>query len=174
MARLPRVCGVFYIFDHTEKHIHLSCKEAEDPFGIFLERGFGGSPVIQNYMNQKIRVLECIRQGKIGGGESHLLNLVEYLDKDRFEPVVLSFTQGPMIDRLQEMGVGTDVIYTEKPFDVTKWGKVKGLLKEKKVDLIHAHGTRAASNVLWAARSLGIPVVYTIHGWSFHQDQRTL
>jgi len=123
--------------------------------------------------DKKIRVLECIRQGKIGGGESHLLNLVEYLDKDRFEPVVLSFTQGPMIDRLQQMGVGTDVIYTEKPFDVTKWGKVKGLLKEKKVDLIHAHGTRAASNVLWAARSLGIPVVYTIHGWSFHPDQRT-
>ncbi|HEY4109302.1 glycosyltransferase family 4 protein [Puia sp.] len=125
-------------------------------------------------MGKKIRVLECIRQGKIGGGESHLLNLVEYLDKSRFEPVVLSFTQGPMIDRLQQMGVGTDVIYTEKPFDLTKWGRVKELLRAKKVDLIHAHGTRAASNVLWAARSLGIPVVYTIHGWSFHQDQQTL
>jgi glycosyltransferase involved in cell wall biosynthesis len=125
-------------------------------------------------MGDKIRVLECIRQGKIGGGESHLLNLVEYLDKSRFDPVVLSFTQGPMIDRLQQMGVGTDVIYTEKPFDLTKWGRVKELLKQKKVDLIHAHGTRAASNVLWAARSLGIPVVYTIHGWSFHQDQRVL
>jgi glycosyltransferase involved in cell wall biosynthesis len=123
-------------------------------------------------MSTKIRVLECIRQGKIGGGESHLLNLVEYLDKSRFEPVVLSFTQGPMIDRLGQMGVGTDVIYTEKPFDLTKWGRVKELLKAKKVELIHAHGTRAASNVLWAARSLGIPVVYTIHGWSFHPDQR--
>src|SRR5215471_4460681 len=96
-------------------------------------------------MEKKIRVLECIRQGKIGGGESHLLNLVEYLDKSRFESVVLSFTQGPMIDRLQQMGVGTDVIYTVKPFYLTKWGKVKELLKEKKVDLIHAHGTRAAS-----------------------------
>ncbi|HXB06147.1 MAG TPA: glycosyltransferase family 4 protein [Puia sp.] len=125
-------------------------------------------------MGNKIRVLECIRQGKIGGGESHLLNLVEYLDKSRFEPVVLSFTPGPMIERLERMGVGTDVIYTEKPFDLTKWRRVKELLKEKKVELIHAHGTRAASNVLWAARSLGIPVVYTIHGWSFHQDQRAL
>jgi len=88
--------------------------------------------------------------------------------------VVLSFTQGPMIERLQKMGVGSEVIYTEKPFDLTKWGKVKEFLKEKKVDLIHAHGTRAASNVLWAARSLKIPVVYTIHGWSFHPDQRPL
>jgi glycosyltransferase involved in cell wall biosynthesis len=119
-------------------------------------------------------VLESIRQGKIGGGESHLLNLVENLDRSRFEPVVLSFTDGPMIDRLKEMEVDTDVIYTETPFDVRKWGAVKKYLKEKQVQLIHAHGTRASSNVLWAARSLEIPVVYTIHGWSFHPDQQPL
>src|ERR1700743_283740 len=92
---------------------------------------------------KKIRVLECIRQGKIGGGESHLLNLVEYLDKDRFDPIVLSFTEGPMIDRLQQMGIGTDVIYTERPFDVTKWGKVKELLKERRGGGGHARGTPA-------------------------------
>jgi glycosyltransferase involved in cell wall biosynthesis len=122
----------------------------------------------------KIKVLECIRQGKIGGGESHLLNLVENLDRELFDPIVLSFTDGPMIDRLKQMGVETHVIFTEKPFDVTKWGRVRRLLKDSGVDLIHAHGTRAGSNVLWAARSLGIPVVYTIHGWSFHPDQQRL
>jgi len=79
-----------------------------------------------------------------------------------------------MIDRLKQMEVDADVIYTETPFDVRKWGAVKKYLKEKQVQLIHAHGTRASSNVLWAARSLGIPVVYTIHGWSFHPDQQPL
>jgi glycosyltransferase involved in cell wall biosynthesis len=122
-------------------------------------------------MNRKLRVLECIRQGKIGGGESHLLNLVESLDRERFEPFVLSFTEGPMIQRLQAMGVETHVIYTEKPFDFRVWGKVKELLADLQPDIIHCHGTRATSNVISAARSLGIPVVYTIHGWSFHQDQ---
>src|SRR5450432_82617 len=63
----------------------------------------------------KIKVLECIRQGKIGGGESHLLNLVENLDRERFDPIVLSFTDGPMIDRLKQMGVETHIIFTEKP-----------------------------------------------------------
>jgi glycosyltransferase involved in cell wall biosynthesis len=38
---------------------------------------------------------------------------------------------------------------------------------------VHAHGTRANSNVLWAARSLKIPVIYTVHGWSFHPDQHS-
>lgn len=122
-------------------------------------------------MDKKIRVLECIRQGQIGGGESHLLCLVEHLDRVRFDPVVLSFTSGPMVDRLQDMGVNTHVIFTEKPFDVRVWKRVREFLRQQQVDIIHAHGTRANSNIIWAARSLKIPVIYTVHGWSFHQDQ---
>lgn len=129
---------------------------------------------MQTQVEKKLRVLECIRQGQIGGGESHLLSLVEHLDKDKFEPLVLSFTDGPMIDRLKAQGVETHVIHTVRPFDVSKWRLVKRYMKEKKIDLVHAHGTRANSNVLWAAKSLGIPVVYTVHGWSFHQDQSSL
>ena len=120
---------------------------------------------------KRIRVLECIRQGQIGGGESHLLSLIENLDTSRFEPTVLSFTDGPMIDKLNSMGVPNTVICTTRPFDITKWKQIKAFIKENEFDLIHTHGTRAASNLIWAARSLKIPLVYTIHGWSFHQDQ---
>lgn len=122
-------------------------------------------------MSNPVKLLECIRQGQIGGGESHLLSLVQNLDRTRFEPVVLSFTDGPMVERLKEMGVRTHIIPTVTPFDVRVWKSVKRLLQEEGVMLVHAHGTRAGSNVMWACRSLGIPVVYTIHGWSFHPDQ---
>ena len=120
----------------------------------------------------KIKVLESIRQGQIGGGESHLLSLVENLDREKFEPVVLSFTDGPLIDSLKQMGVESHVIHTERPFHFSKWKSVKNFLEEQQVDIVHAHGTRANSNILWAARSLGIPVIYTVHGWSFHPDQK--
>lgn len=119
----------------------------------------------------KIRVLETIRQGQIGGGETHLLDLVENLDKTIFDPVVLSFTDGPMVERLKGMGIPTHIIHTEKPFDLSKWGQVKKLMQAEKIELVHAHGTRAHSNVSWAARKLGLPVVYTVHGWSFHDNQ---
>lgn len=125
-------------------------------------------------MQRRIKVLECIRQGKVGGGESHLLSLVEYIDRTRFEPVVLSFTDGPMMETLKNLNVKSYVIHTEKPFDFTVRNKVKQLLIHEKIELIHAHGTRANSNIIWAARSLNIPVVYTIHGWSYHQDQNFL
>ncbi|MDH7461802.1 glycosyltransferase family 4 protein [Chitinophagaceae bacterium 26-R-25] len=125
-------------------------------------------------MTKKYRILETIRQGQIGGGESHLLSLVENLDKSIFEPVVLSFTPGPMIDKLKEMGIQTHVIYTEKPFDMSKWKQVKTFVEGENIQLVHAHGTRANSNVYWAAKKLNLPLVYTIHGWSFHDDQNPI
>jgi len=123
---------------------------------------------------KKYRILQTIRQGQIGGGESHLLSLVENLNKSIFEPVVLSFTPGPMVDRLNDMGVKTEVIYTEKPFDISKWKKVKTFIEKEKIELVHAHGTRANSNVFWGTKKLKLPLVYTIHGWSFHDDQNPL
>lgn len=119
----------------------------------------------------KIRVLETIRQGQIGGGESHLLDLVENIDKNIFDPVVLSFTDGPMVERLKNMGIPTHIIPTTRPFDFSKWKQVKKFIESQNVELVHAHGTRAHSNVSWAARKLDLPVVYTVHGWSFHDNQ---
>lgn len=123
---------------------------------------------------RKIRVLECIRQGQIGGGESHLLSLAENLDKAVFEPIVLSFTDGPMVQRLNQLKIPVTVIHTEKPFDVFIWKQVKSFMIKNRIDLVHAHGTRANSNVLWAARQLNLPVIYSIHGWSFHDDQKAI
>lgn len=132
------------------------------------------SEAILDHPPKQIRVLQCIRQGKIGGGESHLLSLVENIDRTIFHPVVLSFTDGPMVERLHRLGVETTIFHTEKPFDISKWKRIKEWIRSQNIDLIHAHGTRANSNVLWAAKSLGIPLVYTIHGWSFHDDQNPL
>ena len=119
----------------------------------------------------KIRILQGIRQGKIGGGESYLLSLVENLDRTKYEPVVLAFTDGPMVERLRSLNINTHVIYTEKPFDMRVWKKVQQLVVDEKIDIVHAHGTRAMSNMFKAASTLNRPLVYTCHAWSFHIDQ---
>ncbi len=123
---------------------------------------------------KKIRVLQCIRQGQIGGGESHLLSLVENLNRSIYEPIVLSFTDGPMVTRLREMNIVTHIIFTEKAFDYKVWKKVSSLLIAEKIQLIHCHGSRAASNIFRSAAALKIPFIYSIHGWSFHDDQHPL
>jgi glycosyltransferase involved in cell wall biosynthesis len=118
----------------------------------------------------RVKVLQAIRQGAIGGGESHVLDLVEHLDKKVYEPIVLAFTEGAMIERLKNMGVHTHVIPTTRPFDFTVWGRVSALLEKEKIELIHIHGTRANTNVVFPGQWNHLPMIYTVHGWSFHDD----
>jgi glycosyltransferase involved in cell wall biosynthesis len=124
------------------------------------------------FKNSKIKILETIRQGQIGGGESHVLDLVTKLDKSEFEPIVLSFTDGPMVERLTKMGIKTYVVNTLKPFNISTYNAVKKIMREEEIDILHAHGTRALSNTIFPAKSLDLPIIYTVHGWSFHQDQK--
>lgn len=69
------------------------------------------------------------------------------------------------------MGITCYVIDTEKPFDIKVQQRIIRLLKDEGIQIVHAHGSRAASNVLYPTRKLGLPLVYTVHGWSFHDDQ---
>lgn len=119
----------------------------------------------------KIKVLEVIRQGQIGGGESHLLDLVSFFNKQEIEPVCLSFTDGEMVMRLRQMGIPCHVIDSHKPFDPLVQMQVIKLIQDENIQIVHAHGSRAASNVIYPTKKMHLPFVYTVHGWSFHDDQ---
>jgi glycosyltransferase involved in cell wall biosynthesis len=114
-------------------------------------------------MNTKTKILLAIRQGQVGGGETHVYELAKNLNKQHFDVEVLSFTNGLMINKLNDIGITTHVIHSTKPFDIKVWKKVTQLIKTNKYDIIHAHGTK-----------LRLPLIYTIHGWSFHQSQSKL
>lgn len=118
-----------------------------------------------------IRVLHVIRQGLIGGGESHVLTLVDKLDDKRVSSSVLSFTDGPMVQQLRAMNVPVYVIPIKNSLDWRLYIAVRKFLIEEQIDLIHAHGSRACAFIILLARLLRIKVIYTIHGWSFHPDQ---
>jgi glycosyltransferase involved in cell wall biosynthesis len=120
---------------------------------------------------KRIRILEAIRQGSVGGGETHVYDLTTRLNKDAFEPIVLSFTDGAMVDNLRAAGIETHVIHSRFPFDPRVYYRVFKLIKDRKIALIHAHGTRAASNLLFPALFSKIKLIYTIHGWSFNDSQ---
>ncbi|MBN8674052.1 MAG: glycosyltransferase family 4 protein [Chitinophagales bacterium] len=116
----------------------------------------------------KIKVLEVIQQGEIGGGESHLLTLLSKLDRNRFEPIVIALSDGEMINRLNVMGIKNYVVNSRLPFNFLVWKKMRKILDENSIDIIHTHGARALSNIIYPASMLKIPVVHTVHGWSFH------
>lgn len=117
-----------------------------------------------------VKVLEVIRQGQVGGGESHLVDLVTGFSPE-IEPVILAFSSGQMIDKLRNEGIRCYVIETKNAFDFTIQQKLRQIIKQENIKIIHAHGSRAASNMVFLSKLIGIPMVYTVHGWSFHQDQ---
>lgn len=118
-----------------------------------------------------IRILEAIRQGSVGGGETHVFDLSTRLDKSKFVPIVLSFTDGPMVSNLRQAGIETHVIETKMPFDPRVIARVRQLIHDTAIDFVHAHGTRAASNLLLPSKISGRKLIYTIHGWSFNNSQ---
>lgn len=119
-------------------------------------------------MDGKIRILATIRQGDYGGGETYLYNLVTQIDKTKYEPYILSFTEGNMINQLKEKGYNTFVIKTIKPFNFFIYSKVKKILKREDIDILHIHGTRAGTNSLIPAIWNKKKRIYTVHGFSFH------
>ena len=119
-----------------------------------------------------MNVLEVIRQGEVGGGESHLMDLVLGFNKKEVNPIVMAFTNGPMIEEMKKKGIKCYVIDTKKAFDISIFKKITQVIKKEKIELIHAHGSRAASNMLWSSYKNKIPLIYTVHGWSFHEGQR--
>lgn len=118
-----------------------------------------------------IKILEVIRQGEIGGGESHVIDLIAGFDRNEITPVVLAFTDGHMIMTLREHGIKCHVVHTHKAFDFHIRKQIERIIEKEQIELIHAHGSRAASNMLWSSLKTKIPMLYTVHGWSFHQEQ---
>ncbi|NQY07024.1 MAG: methyltransferase domain-containing protein, partial [Flavobacteriaceae bacterium] len=118
---------VFPFSFFTKKSYHLQKLDAKlaDMLPDFCASGFMTS--WQYQYSKKKRILMTIRQGKIGGGETHVLDLVRELDKTVFEPYVISFTDGPMIQELKKNEIPCSVIHTETPFDIRVWKKVKAL-----------------------------------------------
>lgn len=56
------------------------------------------------------RILYVDHTAKLGGGEIALLHLVQYLDRARFEPVVVLTAEGPLREKLRAAGVETHLI----------------------------------------------------------------
>src|SRR5437868_502588 len=87
------------------------------------------------------RILFLDHTAAIGGGEVALLNLLTHLDRNRYEPVVGLFANGPLVDRLRAEGIETRLITL--PHSVIQTPKEslrgRGLLRIGAVASIAAH-----------------------------------
>ena len=59
----------------------------------------------------KIKVMFLVHTAIIGGGERSLIDILTYINKERFQPILVCFENGPLVERVSEIsGVEVSVI----------------------------------------------------------------
>lgn len=118
--------------------------------------------------NKKIRILYIEGSGDLkGGGQISLLKLLENLDRDRFEPVVIVPFKGNLTSQIESLGIKIVVTPMDspkkKPFAFHFFiGKLRKVIFEQKIDIVHANTSRSVFYGGLAAKPLKIPVIWHV------------
>lgn len=109
-----------------------------------------------------MRILHALSQTELTGSEAYAFDLVTHQQAAGHRTFTLS-------DRFHlnfpgektSLELSTDSFWTR----MQNIRRIRKLLIEEKIDVIHAHSRGACRHVYWAAWSLKIPILTTIHGY---------
>ena len=80
----------------------------------------------------------------IGGTERMVLQLVERLDREHFEPLVLSLVGGgALIEECREHGIEAEFLDCRHPLQWRAWRRFCSIIRQRRVALVHLYGLRA-------------------------------
>jgi glycosyltransferase involved in cell wall biosynthesis len=112
-----------------------------------------------------MRILLAASGHGLAGGERNLLDIARFLaDQGGWRVSAAVPARGPLGQALRELGCRVDTLPLSAFLNPRAIKRIAALVREQKVDLVHAHGTRAAFYARPAARSAGVSCVYTFHG----------
>ena len=130
-----------------------------------------------------LKVLFFDHTAKLGGGELALLHLLRYLDKRRFQPVVVLGEEGPLAEKLRESKIETCILPLGSGIADTRkdslgvnsllqlraiWAalfycwKLTRFIKLRNIDLVHTNSLKADIIGGVSARLAGVPVVWHV------------
>jgi glycosyltransferase involved in cell wall biosynthesis len=112
------------------------------------------------------------RADPIGGAQIHVRDLAAAVRAQGHSATVITSGSGPFVDELRAQQTPTIVLrHLSVPIgpvrDLRALREIRGVLTELGPDLLAAHSSKAGTLGRLAGRSLGIPVVFTAHGWAF-------
>lgn len=103
------------------------------------------------------------------GSPKAMVQILDVLDRELFEPVFCANGEGPLTKALAERGVeivnwpiGTACL-AQPLGSVREIARQASLLREHRIDLIHANCFPWNTDILLAARLIGIPVILHVH-----------
>lgn len=137
------------------------------------------SRVVPRRTTEKKCVAHVVLALRPGGLERVVLQLVERMDRARFEPLVVALEEpGDLAPELERLGVPLQVFPRKRGLDVQVLSDLANFFEEKRIELVHTHnpsphvyGSFAASIVRHRG-TLRPTVVHTKHGRNHPDDGR--
>lgn len=120
------------------------------------------------------------RSDTIGGGaHRHVFELSLELIKRGEQAIVLAGGRGAFSELLESHTIPyVSIKHLVRPInifrDLLSIFEIRAVLKKLQPDLVSTHSAKAGWLARIAAFSLGIPAIYTVHGWAFNEDISTL
>ena len=129
-------------------------------------------------LDRKINILYVITKLELGGAQKHLLNLTRGLDKERFNPFILTAHDGLLVDAARQIP-GLQLVrcrFFERPIrpvkDILTLFFLYRFIRNNNIDIVHTHSSKAGILGRLAAKAAGVKnIIHTVHGWSFHGYQ---
>lgn len=115
-----------------------------------------------------MRVIHLISGGDSGGAKTHVLTLLEELQK-KVDIQLVCLTGGPFYEEAIELGINAIVLEQKSRFDLSVNRTLANLICDTKTDLLHCHGARANFISTFIKKKIGIPVITTVHS-DYKQD----
>lgn len=122
--------------------------------------------------DRRIRVLELRSvRGTGGGPEKTILLGAALADPSRFHTVVcyLRDIRDEIFgigSRAEDMGLDYVEVRERHSFDFRAWRRLRRLVVDQDVDIIHSHEYKTDAIALWIARRTGATPLATAHGWT--------
>ncbi len=112
------------------------------------------------------------RADAVGGTSIHIRDLAAALIERGHEASVIIGGEGPVTEILAERGVPyVPLKHFRRPVnayhDALAYAEVRRVLRRLEPDLVSTHNAKAGMLGRLAARTLGLPVLFTAHGWIF-------
>lgn len=112
------------------------------------------------------RVLFVDYYAFVGGGQQNLLNVFAAMDRRRYSPLLAIPQEGAFADAARALKVPVFIV----PMAKARWRlwwqafpamrRLRALMREQQVDLVHANDFPSLKLAVVAARGLGLPTVY--------------
>jgi len=122
-------------------------------------------------MEKKIKIAFVVTKGDRGGAQKYVKQLVFGLNKEKFEPIIISGSYGEALKmdrKLKWLGNKSGFLFYR---DILALFELARILKKEELDVVHLNSSKGGVIGALAGRLAGVSkIVFTAHGWVFSDE----